>query len=201
MLDKDNPVNVEGEGQPCWTLVYFSTERGRNLQTTSLPWLHCHTIGWPAGFLFKKKNATVSVAHRFSLCRILKSLEIYQKPTFKNTPSHLRWFKGWVHFALIRAQLTAEGEASRRKAHWLFDHDLEAVSEKSGFLFIRQPNEFLSGRRDKAEGMGDGLATYFWLFLKFWAHSNVHAKARDRHGDERPTWRISLKLLLASLAT
>lgn len=63
--------------------------------------------------------------------------------------------------------MTAEREAEQKNAHWLFDHDLEAGSEQAGFLFIRQPNEFLSGRRDNEEWMGDGLATYFWLFLRF----------------------------------
>lgn len=84
MTDKDSSVNVEG-GTTLPNTVYFSTKSGFNLRTTILPRLHGHTIGWLAGFLFKKKKTAVSVAHRFSLCRILKPLELYQKPTFKSS--------------------------------------------------------------------------------------------------------------------
>lgn len=55
MTDKDSSVNVEG-GTTLPNTVYFSTKSGYNLRTTILPRLHGHTIGWLAGFLFKKKK-------------------------------------------------------------------------------------------------------------------------------------------------
>lgn len=42
--------------------------------------------------------------------------------------------------------------------HWLFDHDLEVMSQESGILSIGH-------KANMGEWEGDGTATYFWPFL------------------------------------
>lgn len=130
------------------------------------PWPHCHTIGWLAGFLFKKtkknKKTRQSVLSTDFLCgEFLSPWNYIKNQPLKTPPPILGASKfGFLLCCVGKSPMPAEMGTRRRKAHWLFDHDLEAVSEKSAVpvsLFIRQPNEFLSGRgKGRRSGWGMG---------------------------------------------